>query len=474
MTQGFFDSKAGDPASLIRMFYAQTADGIPAADASLIPYKSMGGKWTPSPKRIRRAAVLTRPMRDVDIRSKVEMVGGALNLGDLDPGNHMQLASLLSFHQGYAVATADGHSRWRISQRQAEDGTQTLAKYTHINDSDKGIPFRNTDCICSGVSLAILPGQNALFRANWLAGRHDFWGAPAVTGTGLVAPKLRGTTSDAAAGFTGNWAADATDKDVYIKVISDDATTVTFQAKEASAGTYSASQVATKGAWAYVYTGTSATISLGGRAAQVEVYFPVGANNSFVDADVWVFPKRRILSVADTDYPTTRTVAETQFRFLLNGTPVYCDGGVTITENVPGASARLVAGGEQAIGTDRFGQHDVTVTINRRLVDLDLQKALMTADTVSLVAEGRNDVIVGTSTYYYGMAAVLPNLSFDDGEMHDAEDGAQNRDEVMTLRAAIPASDFTFATPGQSSITDISADIEWIVDTGIVAADIGL
>lgn len=119
-------------------------------------------------------------------------------------------------------------------------------------------------------------------------------------------------------------------------------------------------------------------------------------------------------------YPTTRTVAETQFRFLLNGTPVYCDGGVTITENVPGASARLVGGGEQAIGTDRFGQHDVTVTINRRLVDLDLQKALMTADTVSLVAEGRNDVIVGTSTYYYGMAAVLPNLTFDDGEMHDS------------------------------------------------------
>ena len=140
------------------MFYAQTADGIPAADASLIPYKSMGGKWTPSPKRIRRAAVLTRPMRDVDIRSKVTMEGGALNLGDLDPGNHMQLASLLSFHQGYAVATADGHSRWRISQRQVEDGTQTLAKYTHINDSDKGIPLRNTDCLCSGVSRAILPG----------------------------------------------------------------------------------------------------------------------------------------------------------------------------------------------------------------------------------------------------------------------------------------------------------------------------
>lgn len=124
-----------------------------------------------------------------------------------------------------------------------------------------------------------------------------------MTGTGLVACKLRGTTSDSASGFTGNWAPDATDKDVYIKVISDDATTVTFQAKEASAGTYSSSQTATKGEWCFVYVGASGSISLGGRAAQVEVYFPTGANNSFVDNDVWVFPKRRILSVDDTDLP---------------------------------------------------------------------------------------------------------------------------------------------------------------------------
>lgn len=468
MSQAFFDTKTGDPASLIRMIYAQTADGIPAADASLLPYKSYGGKFTPSPKRVRRASLLTRPMRESDMRGKVTTEGGLLNLGDMDPGNHMMLASLLSFHQGFKITTADGHSRWRISQVMAEEETAAYNKWTHINDSNKGIPIRNTDCLCGGIELGVQPGQNALFKATWVAGRHDFWGVPAVTGTGLVAPKLRGTTSDDASGFTGNWAADATDKDVYIKVMADDATTVTFQAKEASAGTYSSSQVATKGEWAYVYTGTSGTIPLGGRAGQVEVYFPVGANNSFVDADVWVFPKRRILSVDPTDYPTTRTVAETQFRFLLNGTAIYCDGGVTINETVPGAAARLVAGGEQAIGTDRFGQHDVTVTVNRRMVDLDLQQALMTADTVSLVAEGRNDMIVGTSLYYYGAAVVLPNLTIE-GEMHDTEDGGQNRDEVMTLRAGIPASDFTY-----DGITDISADIEWIVDTGIVAADLGL
>lgn len=469
MTQGFFNSTAGDPDSLVRMVYFQSADGVPALDSDLVPYKSKGGKFTPKPTSIRRATLLTRPMRERNMRSKVLTSGGALNLGDLDPSNHMQLCSLVNFHQGYDVTTADGHSRWRISQQQAVDGTATYKKLTHVNDSDKGIPVRHTDVLCGGITLGINPGQNAIFNSNLVAGRHDFWGTPTVTGTGIVKPILRGTTSDAASGFTGNWAADATDKDVYIKVISDDATTVTFQAKEASAGTYSSSQVATKGAWAFVYTGTSGTIPLGGRAAQVEVYFPTGANNSFVDADVWVFPKRRVLSVADTDYPTPRVISETQFRFLLNGTAIYCDGGVTITETVPGAASRIVAGGEQAIGTDRFGQHDVFVTINRRMVDLDLQKALMTADTVSLVAEGRNDTIVGISTNYWGVAAVLPSLSFDEGEMHDTEDGGGNRDEVFTLSASPPSSDFTY-----DGITDISADIEWIVDTDLVAADLGL
>lgn len=469
MTQAFFNSEAGDPDSLTRLVYFQTQDGVPALDADLVPYKSKGGKFTPKPTSIRRATLFNRPMRERNMRSKVLTSGGALNLGDLDTGNHMQLCSLIQYHQGYASSTANGHTRFRISQQQADDGTAVYDKLTHVNDSDIGIPVRHTDCLVGGLSLAILPGQNALFRANLVAGRHDFWGVPTVTGTGVVKPILRGTTSDAAAGFTGNWAADATDKDVYIKVISDDSTTVTFQCKEASAGTYSSSQVATKGTWAFVYTGTSSTIPLGGRAAQVEVYFPVGANNSFVDNDVWVFPKRRILTVAPTDYPTPRVIAETQFRFLINGSPAYCDGGVTITETVPGAASRVVAGGEQAIGTDRFGQHDVFVTINRRMVDLDLQKALMTADTVSLVAEGRNDTIVGTSTNYWGCAAILPHLSFDEGELHDTEDGGGNRDEVFTLSASPPDSDFTY-----DGITDISADIEWIVDTDLTAADLGL
>ena len=461
MAQPFFNSTAGDPASLTRMLAFQTTDGVPCLDAALVPYKSYGGVLSPSPTNIRRQAILTRPMRELDMRSKVDNAGRTLHLGDADPSNHAQLAFLLSLFQGYDLATADGHTRWRISQQQAIDGTQLLKKLTHINDSNKGIPIRHTDVIARSLELSISPRQNAFLRFGVEAGRFDFWEVPTITGTGLVRPILRGTTP-------GNWDLDATDKDVFIKVISDDATTVTFQAKEATAGSYSSSQVANKGEWTYVFTGASSTVPLGGRAAQVEVYFPTGANNSFVDNDVFEFAKRRTLSVVDGDYPTPRPLAETQFRFEVNGEAICVDNGVTVNVDVPGAVTRYAAGGEQAIGTDRKGQHDVTVTLDRRLVDLELQKALMTADQVSLVIDGRNDTVVGTSVYYWGMWFVLPYLSVE-GTMHDAEEGAQNFHETMTLRAFRPESDFSYG-----GITDFAADLEVVVDTDLVAADLNL
>ena len=468
MAQAFFNSTAGDPASLTRLLAFQTADGVPCLDASLVPYKSFGGVLSPSPTYIRRQAVLTRPMRELDMKSKVDNAGRTLHLGDIDPSNHAQLAFLLSLFQGYDLATASGHTRWRISQQQAIDGTQLLKKLTHVNDSNKGIPFRHVDMIARSMELSISPRQNASIKFGVEAGRFDYWEVPTVTGTGAVKPILRGTTSSNAASMTGNWDPDATDKDVFIQITSDSATEVVFKAKEATAGSYSADQTATKGEWCYVYTGASSTIPLGGRAAQVEVYFPAGANGQFVDADVWEFLKRRTLAVVDGDYPTPRPLAETQFRFLVNGTSIYVDNGVTLNVDVPGAVTRYAAGGEQAIGTDRKGQHDVTVSLNRRLVDLELQKALMTGDQVSLVIEGRNDTVVGSALYYWGAAFVLPQLSVE-GTMHDAEEGASNFDEVLTLRASKPDADFTYG-----SITDIGADLEIIWDTDIVAADLGL
>ena len=466
--QPFYQSRDGNPSNLTRMIAFQTADGVPCLDAALNPYKSFGGRLSLRRTKIPRQAVTNGTMRERKMLSKITNEGRSLNLGDMDPGNIGQISFLGSLAKGYSIATADGHSRWRFSNQLAIEGTAINQKLTHINDPNQGIPFRHVDVIARSLTMGVRPNANASMVFGIEAGRFDFWGIPTVTGTGTVKPILRGTTMNADAGFIGNWAPDATDLDVYIKVMSDDATTVTFQAKEAAAGTYSSSQVATKGEWCFVYTGTAGNIALGGRAGQVEVYFPVGANNTFVDADVWVFPKRRVLSVVDTDYATPRPIAETQFRFILDGRSIYVDNGVTFTWDAPGAVTRYSAGGEQAIGTDRKGQTDATVEIDRRLVDMDLQKAMMTADQVSLVIEAKNDTLVGSSAYQWGMAIVLPALDFE-GEMFDAEDGATNDNEVLTGVASKPLTDYSYG-----GATDIGADVEVFVDTDLVAADLNL
>ena len=53
--------------------------------------------------------------------------------------------------------------------------------------------------------------------------------------------------------------------------------------------------------------------------------------------------------------------------------------------------------------------------------------------------------------------------------MHDAEEGATNDNEVMTLYAHKPATDFTYA-----GITDFGSDLEFVFDTDLIASDLNL
>ena len=63
---------------------------------------------------------------------------------------------------------------------------------------------------------------------------------------------------------------------------------------------------------------------------------------------------------------------------------------------------------------------------------------------------------------------VLPYLSVE-GTMHDADEGATNYNETLTMRAFVPESDFSYG-----GITDFAADLEVVVDTDLVAADLNL
>lgn len=465
-----FYAGSGDPSALQRGYAFQTADGVPVAIADMIPFKCYGGAIAPSPKWIERLALIRRPMREKPMTSKVQMEGLAFSMGDLDPNNHMTIAGLLSFFQGYDTTTANGHTRWRISQQQAVDGTEFLKKMTFVNDSNKGIAIRIVDLMVGGFTLGIQPNQNAKLDFRVAVGRYDFWPDAVVTGTGVVKPILRHALSE-------QFDASATTGDVVIEIQGDTATEVTFTAK-LGGGAESAVQTATKGVWTYVYLGASDPMSpLGNQAQQIQVYFPTGIDGTFVNADVWTFQSRHALDFADEDYPTPMPLSETQFRFYLGGEEIIVNNGVTITADAPGLETLYSASGEQPVRSFRAGQHNITIALDRRLVDMTLQQKLMQRGVASLVVESRNDIVVGTSAYRHGVAFVFPECVVE-GAMHDTEEGGTNYDEQLTLRPGKPATDFDLAAAvpagGQyTGITDIGADCEVIIDSPLTPALVG-
>lgn len=465
-----FYAGSGDPSALQRGYAFQTADGVPRAIADMIAFKCYGGAIAPSPKWIERLSLLRRPMRELPMASKVQMEGLAFSMGDLDPNNHMVIAGLLSYFQGFDSATANGHTRWRISQQQAVDGTEFLKKMTLVNDSNKGIAMRVADVMVGGFTLGVQPNQNAKLDFRIAVGRYDFWDDPVVTGTGAVKPILRHVLSE-------QFDASTSTGDVVIEIQSDTGTTVTFTAK-LGGGAESAAQTATKGVWTYVYLGASDPMTpLGNQAQQIQVYFPAGADGQFVDADVWTFQSRYSLAFDDGDYPTPMPLSETQFRFYLEGEEIVVNNGVTITADAPGLETMYSASGEQPIGSLRIGQQSISIALDRRLVDMTLQQKLMQRGVASLVVESRNDIVVGTSAYRHGIAFVFPECVVE-GAMHDTEEGGQNYDEPLTLRPGKPATAFDLeaAIPagGQyTGITDVGADCEVIIDTPLTPSDVG-
>lgn len=467
--QPFYQSATGDPTKLVRALAWQALDGVPNDDMTKFhPFRGFGGPLTPSMTYIDRQLINRSAQKSRAMDSKIDFTGQTFNMGDLDPADFAQAQLMLQFMQGYDVAVSSGWSRYRFSQQQAVDGTAWNKVMTYLNDTDKGIPARFADLRVAGFTLTLAGRANANLTYRVRNGKVDFWPEPTVTGTGTVKPILRHY-------YSGNFVADATDNDIYIKIISDSATQVVFQVKVASAGTYSANITATKGVWTYCWTGASAVVPLGPRRNQIQVYFPTGADNAFVDNDVWLFENRRAAGMGfdDGDYTVAQPIAEVQARFFMGDQEIAIDNGVTLTADAADVVTRYAVGGEQPVGTDRKGQQAVTVAIDRRLVDMELQKQLLTRDDTSLVIECVGDtVIAGGSGAYYGVTFVLP-LVVPQGEAHDAAEGANNYNEQITMLAAKPDSNYTGpAGTVVSGITDFASDLEAVWDTDIAEADL--
>ncbi len=474
-TYSFWQSAQGDPTRSKRRFGRQSADGVPYdTAASWIDFLHYGGTQNLTPNKLERQAITSGSQLRASILSKTD-VNLTYNMGDLDAGNRAQAAMFYSFMSGYAnVATLSGAAKRHQLGAGLTANTMTN-KLSICHDNDDGMPFRVTDVIPAGFTLAVQPRQNATLTFNCVGGKYDYWeDATRTSGTGSLLPKLRHTTNQMTGGGP-NWdsATGTGAEDVYVEVQTDTAAVVNFKAKLTSAGVFGASQQATRGVWFDLYADAAGTDArVGTRSEPVQIYWPTGIDDTFPNADAYKIAQRRTVwtPTFDTEVLVPEVTCRAYIDINRDGTAeeFVIDGGVTITASRDTTETRYSIGNVQPTGTFKAGFRRYEISLDRRFVDLDLQQALLSNASIAFLIEGITDTAIGATAYEYGYTFVMPSCSLV-GSTFDVGDGGSNRDETLTLLARVPSAAYT--TPAiQGSTVSAASDFEVIWDTSVTAA----
>jgi hypothetical protein len=446
-----YGNAEGEPTRMQRRLGRQAAEGVPAS--TLLDFISNGGPMTFGPGFIEQANILGDVERGAALPAAYDLSFGPLDLGDLDFNSPAQHAVLATALRDYATTNPSGaHYRHRMGRGQSASAISL--PLTMWDDSDLGVPVRFVDVRIGGFSIQAQSRQNLkLVVTNAVPGKFDVWGATTqtvgtgVTGTGL--PLLRHM-------WAGNIVPSAFDADIYVKVI--DAADGIVKVKMGSAETYDGREVTVDvGGWVYLYgtydlstvfpSGTlgdypvtAADGSIGRRDEQIMLW--VGDISGWADDDEFKIVKR--LPRWTPSFPVQRLCAETQCRFFLEGGEVAFDNGWTLTMARQTAETRFAPGaGAQPIGSRVTGFQDVTLQVERRLVDNDLMVALQNRTLKPVVIEAIGDALIGATAERYGQLHVLPACRFS-GLRYSTPAGGGDPVEQLTFTAGVPASAYSY------------------------------
>lgn len=443
MPNPFFANALGDPRNLAERWAVQADPDIPAA-TGFHDCRSYGGTPTPTAKEVARQ-VMTSAMPDTPLEGQLDIPDSQRELGDLDCGNFAHLALFASMLRHYDLATAGDANTFTLSQL---GGSLSPQQFTNLVNDDTGVTKRFHSVMPKGFVLAAAPGGNLNLKVTTVEGKMDVHGPTTQeeTGSGSTLPEFRLTMK-----VGGVTADDSADVDIYLKVISLISTTgAVCQVKLSAAGTYSASFNVTFGQWVYLP-------GLGTRSEQPQVYWPTGA--TLTANDVFKCPKRR--QPWTPAYPPFRSIALTQVRFYYADEQINLDGGLTATFAVADAKRRM--GTErQAIGTQRFGPQTTSIVLNREMVDLLVQRALLDQAVHPLVIEAVSDIPIGSSNVPYGVTLIAPALRAS-GPLWNVKAGGSDRKEALTLTAS------RAETPYHWGGVDYEADITVVWNTDLTA-----
>jgi hypothetical protein len=424
----FLSGAQGDPIRLQRQVAAQAALGIPAI-ADFVDFLSNAGPMQPSPQEVQRLVVAAGGAPLPSLPGKTVVEGGLLDIGDIDPSNKGMLQFLANLYGQYLYIDNTTWHRWRFG---LDEATAAAPFLTIHNDNDIIPRTRFKDVLMSGATITAAPNENFDIQFQAQVGNYDFFGAVSQeVGSGSDLPILERT-------FDGNWALDATDKDIYIRV--DDASgapvSVDVSVKVSSAAVYSATQTIILGQWNRLYDESGAII--GTWAEQPKVYWSTAA--SLTDTDEFKILKRKARWTPSLG--VERPIASVNGSFFLNGEEKRVEGGFEIAAEWENAEVFQDTFQKQGGTPERSGLFRVTVTPTQRITDLDVQNAIHENLELSLVIDAQTDSEIVAGQPYRALMVFPAVKAYE--PMYGAEPGATNREQAPTLIAGVPSATFNY------------------------------
>lgn len=452
----------GNPKNLRRIIAPQATLGIPTvATASLIEMRTNGGKIAPVRASIPRAVVSRSRQRP--LKGKMTLTNGPIAGGDADPANRGMLRLLANHFGNYTVETVNevrvgggSFKRWTFS---VSASTAADAYLSLIEDNDVIPRFLAYDLAVNQIEGAATAGENYKVNFGVVGGSHTFYSlGEQSSGTGSEVPVLIGT-------YSGNWALDSVDNDIYLKVSAQDSTTVTFLAKVSAAASYGAiTFVVTRGEYAKIVDSNSGEF-LAGEGSYTEtpaVYASVGG--TYATNDEFTF-LNRIESFA-TSLGIERPISSVNTEFYVDGERFRSEGGWTYTSAWERGEGQQDVSFEQGNKPVRSGQILTSLNPTRELADLALQKIIHQGSVVSAYIDSATDVYIASTIRRYRWLAIFPSLQAS-GEMYGPDEGATNTQEAVTLETGAPESTFTISDPDQD--IEIDDDFAIVIENDIAS-----
>lgn len=396
-------------------------------DGDWVDFRSNGGPIIIEPNEIERLIIATGGAPAASLPGKVEIGGGPIEIGDVDPSNRGMIRCLANVFGKYALTDNTTWYKWEF----ALNASTTPSSFLGIlNDNDINPRTRFNDILLGGFNISAAPNENLAISFPFAVGEYDLHGIPVQTfGTGGPLPKFKRT-------WSGNWD-DTNDKDLYVRFDTDNGSTWVVSVKVGSAASYSGTTTITEGKWSRLNDENSDRI--GSLREQVMIYIPSGWGGSA--NDVYKVPQNRAAWTQSLN--TERPISSVNTIFVLDGDEVRVEGGWDVEGRWEELNTFQDTAGRQGATTERSGEFNVTITPTRRIVDLTLQKAIHEASSVAVYIDCISDVKIGSTGKYFRFLMAAPSAKVY-GPLFGTQAGGRNREESPRIVCNVPASAGTY------------------------------